>query len=880
MLFGQDRARHFKRFRTEADGCKWLVESREDAGSSSSNPADDGSRNGRNSHFPQLANGDVFLDNAGAPPVPKWLIDAHASDLATTLVANPHSEASGPAAAQTAARIAHVRTRILRFFGVDPSTHTVVFTSNATAALRLVADAFPWTAASHFCFHESSHTSVVGIRQAVSSAAAAGRDDKGSPASWHCMSTSQIASFIKGSCQRHRRDGANCNACRPTPPSAIGQEPSRSIRDAPETHSLLAFPAQSNFSGERYPLEWIRAVQGIHHVPQQALIDAGIQQSGHAGWTGRWSLLLDCASFVASSRLDLSAWPADFAVVSFYKIFGFPTGLGALIVHNDTALTRLIPGRSYFGGGTVAAVAVDAPFCRARQDVAASHEQGTLPFTEILALEHGFDYIETHLGGWGVLSLHVDSLASWTRMSMAALRHENGLGLPVCTLYPSSPAADQQAGSKSSNNNDNDDDDNNNNNNITGDRKDDPLLLGPIIAFNLLDDSGHHIGYSQVARLAGIHKIHLRSGCFCNPGACQSFLCLSAHDIQHNFEHHGHSCGDGIDLIQGLPTGALRVSFGPANTWADAQKWMAFLKSHFVSGSVMASSPAPRPSLTSTQARLSGIALYPIKSCGAFVVQSWPVAPSGLLWDRYWMLVDALSGNPVTQKQCPRMCRVRIVALDRDNSTLTVRFSRSACNSNSNSILDAFDRQLTITAEPSSQSQSQADEWFSHHLQQRVRLVAGSAHAMPKGMCSRSNVAAAGMASFANQSPYLIVSRSSFESVVTSMSDPVLASAMDIMAFRPNFIIDGTEPFAEDAWIGRRLHIGKHELEIGEHCQRCQMVCIDPESGQRSVEPLSTLARTRKVKGRIVFGVHARNHRLLSSCTPITVSVGDLVYSV
>ena len=39
-----------------------------------------------------------------------------------------------------------------------------------------------------------------------------------------------------------------------------------------------------------------------------------------------WYVVLDAASYVATSRLDLSLYPADFIAVSFYKMFGFPTG--------------------------------------------------------------------------------------------------------------------------------------------------------------------------------------------------------------------------------------------------------------------------------------------------------------------------------------------------------------------------------------------------------------------------------------------------------------------------------------------------------------------------------------------------------------------------
>jgi selenocysteine lyase/cysteine desulfurase len=68
-----------------------------------------------------------------------------------------------------------------------------------------------------------------------------------------------------------------------------------------------------------------------------------------------WDVMLDCAAFVPTSRLDLSVEAPDFVSISFYKMFGYPTGLGALIARRD-ALDRL--QRPWFSGGTVVAANV------------------------------------------------------------------------------------------------------------------------------------------------------------------------------------------------------------------------------------------------------------------------------------------------------------------------------------------------------------------------------------------------------------------------------------------------------------------------------------------------------------------------------------------
>lgn len=183
----------------------------------------------------------------------------------------------------------------------------MVFTSGCTAALKLVAESFPWRrgtrceAGSCFAFLTDSHTSVVGMRGLTS--------DLG-------VTTLPVAPEQLRSSGRLEPEGDLCR-----------------------TPHLFCFPAQSNFSGRKYPLSHVRGIQERRLRPASDL-------------RGRWFVLLDAASYVGCSPLDLRRCPADFVCISFYKMFGFPTGLGALLVRNAAAgMLR----KAYFGGGTVAA---------------------------------------------------------------------------------------------------------------------------------------------------------------------------------------------------------------------------------------------------------------------------------------------------------------------------------------------------------------------------------------------------------------------------------------------------------------------------------------------------------------------------------------------
>ncbi|KAL6998952.1 Molybdenum cofactor sulfurase [Sarracenia purpurea var. burkii] len=94
--------------------------------------------------------------------------------------------------------------------------------------------------------------------------------------------------------------------------------------------------------------------------------------------------------------------------------------------------------------------------------------------------------------------------------------------------------------------------------------------LGPIVSFNLKRPDGSWFGYREVEKLASLSGIQLRTGCFCNPGACAKYLALSHLDLLSNIEA-GHICWDDHDIIHGKPTGAVRVSFGYMSTFEDAK---------------------------------------------------------------------------------------------------------------------------------------------------------------------------------------------------------------------------------------------------------------------------------------------------------------------
>ena len=302
----------------------------------------------------------TYLDHAGATLYSKSQLEAYTADLTANLYSNPHSHS--PSSLQTTAAVDHTRDSILRFFGTDSSRYNVVFTSGCTGALKLLGECFPWRGKnaklkrtnmdviytrdlreskgngrasipsesgerrSIFCYLEDNHTSVVGIREVAAQFGA----------SVVCASVDDIIELDDG--MTTLEYGAASTA-------SIPVIYSNSSSDCNEIFNLFAYPAQSNFSGRKYPLSWAVAIPNGH------VSIAGIHPPFFPKYSPKsWKICLDAASHVGTSPLDLAKCPVDFVTLSFYKIFGFPTGLGALLVRKDN--THLL-NKAYFGGGTV-----------------------------------------------------------------------------------------------------------------------------------------------------------------------------------------------------------------------------------------------------------------------------------------------------------------------------------------------------------------------------------------------------------------------------------------------------------------------------------------------------------------------------------------------
>jgi molybdenum cofactor sulfurtransferase len=422
------------------------------------------------------ARGNVYLDYTGGSLYAASQIEEHLRMLRDAVYGNPHSV--NPTSSAATGLVERARAAVLRYFNAPVSDYACIFTPNATGALRLVGEAYPFGPRGRFLATLDNHNSVNGIRQFARA--------KGAKTAYVPLEAPDLR-VAAGVLENHLDDAAA------------------------DGHNLFAYPAQSNFSGVKHPLKWIEPAH----------------ERG-------WDVLLDCAAFVPTSRLDLSAWEPDFVAVSFYKMFGYPTGLGALLARRR-AVERL--QRPWFSGGTVVAVTVEG-------DMAVPHsghalfEDGTVDYLGIPAVEIGLRHIERI--GIDTISRRVAGLGTWLLEALQRLEHSDGS--PAIRLYGP-----------------------------TGwDRR------GATIAFNFLHPDGRAVDERFVDRVAAAHNISIRTGCFCNPGAGEAAFSLSKQRLTEEQFEDGMTLDDYIGRV-GMPTGgAVRVSLGLATNFADVHRFMTF----------------------------------------------------------------------------------------------------------------------------------------------------------------------------------------------------------------------------------------------------------------------------------------------------------------
>lgn len=420
----------------------------------------------------------VYLDFTGGNLYSASQINRHLKFLSKQVLGNPHS--FNPTSLAATQFVESARQAVLDFF--NASDYLCIFTANASAALHIVGECYPFNNQSHLLLLSDNHNSVNGIRE-------------------YC---------------KHK--GGNYSYSYVDPHNEMRINDDQLTIDL-KLHfginkKLFAYPAQSNVTGVKHDLNWIERAH-----------DAG------------WDVLLDAAAFVPTNTLDLSKVNPDFVSISFYKIFGYPTGLGCLLVHKDS-FTKLV--RPDFAGGTVSLASVGV----GRHLLLPGHERfenGTVNYLSIPAVEIGLDYIDAI--GMNNINERVTMLTGLLVDELTALCHHTGESL-IRIVGPRS----------------------------TKNR-------GGTIAMNFYNDKAHKYPAQDIEREANSLNISLRTGCFCNPGIDELEHDINATDLANIFNNIDNGDHYDVHSLSDKLRGSVRISVGFITNVSDVIKFVSFARS-------------------------------------------------------------------------------------------------------------------------------------------------------------------------------------------------------------------------------------------------------------------------------------------------------------
>ncbi|TRM68814.1 pyridoxal phosphate-dependent transferase [Schizophyllum amplum] len=441
----------------------------------------------RRTDYKRLANsGETYVDWMGGALYPERLVRAHTEFLCTRVLANTHSGSNPSALSHECASAA--REAVLRFFHAPAEDYTVIFTPNASGALKLIGEAYPFQEGGAFVLAADSHNSVNGIRCFAS---AKGADVTYIPSTSQGGLDPEEARTLLASC------------------SPRGRRP-----------ALLALTAQSNISNSKVPLAVADTAKALGY-----------------------DVLLDAAALAPTSSLSLAQHPAiDALAVSFYKMFGYPTGVGALVARKDLLL-RL--KRPWFAGGTVDLVQVPGDLVTHAPELHEQFEDGTVDYLALAAVSDGLRLLAVYQP---LLPLRLTCLLHYLIAEVQQLRYA-GTNTAVVRVLSRPPKAPGDAGATAS--------------------------------LEFLDPAGVTIPPDSVARSATRAGIALRTGCVCNPGGAAALLSVATNMAA----LPPGSTHESFEEVVGRALGVVRISLGLASNFEDVWrvvKWARGVAEHGV----------------------------------------------------------------------------------------------------------------------------------------------------------------------------------------------------------------------------------------------------------------------------------------------------------
>eukprot|EP00792_Barthelona_sp_PAP020_P009770 TRINITY_DN3320_c2_g3_i2.p1 TRINITY_DN3320_c2_g3~~TRINITY_DN3320_c2_g3_i2.p1 ORF type:complete len:615 (+),score=134.25 TRINITY_DN3320_c2_g3_i2:27-1847(+) len=493
----------------------------------------------RGKQLPQLDN-NYYLDYTGASLATRQQIFESSDLLINNLWGNPHSV--NPSSSYSNLQFARTTAMLLDFLGTSADTHSVIYTSGATEAIKIVGENFDSNSDSVFVYSTVNHASVVGLTQ--------------------FFDPNQLIPV----------SSLSITVLRETIFNLINERafPLKNVLN------LIAIPLQSNLDGS------IVSLVELNDLYTDLLMKDK---------DNRWLFLVDGAAYVPTHKMNLQEQlQIDFFPISFYKIFGYPTGLGALVVKREVAN---VLKKKYFGGGTILYTTTESLLSEENiyrhKSFTTRFQDGTVAFSLIPQLQFGFKMINSL--SMSKVNKHTMSLTNFLVKKLNLLKYKNYAINPIIFAGKHSNVAKDKIISV------------------------DAAEQGPIIAIMLKKVNGQYISSRAFVDSASFQKIHLREGCQCNYGHCDIINGIDEtfrEDYFHNQCCHGDekenscfpvdtfsnwtkrfeqalddgSCGCGAssvdpikcpDVFKSRPLGVIRISFGYSSSFEDIKAFYNFL---------------------------------------------------------------------------------------------------------------------------------------------------------------------------------------------------------------------------------------------------------------------------------------------------------------
>lgn len=412
--------------------------------------------------------GYTYLDYAAGSLYADRQIKSHLKLLKTYTFGNVNANSSPSLSATRLVK--ETRALVLDFFNATDNYYCI-FTPNVAEALKMVGEAYPFNEDAFLLLSSDNHNSVNKI----------GEFAKNAGASYTCSPLQKESLFIEEKKLIQNLDGHQY-----------------------KRNKLFAFPAQSNASGVKHSLEYV----------------AMAKQRG-------WDVLLDTASFVSTNKLDLQLVQPDFATVSFYKIFGYPTGLGCLLVKKEM-FNKMNKPEHAIGKSSISTASVQTHFFKEDYE---RFEDGTVSYLDIPAVKEGLKHM--HKIGMDTVCSRVQMLTSWLYHKLVELKHNSGT--PLLHIFGTT----------------------------------DLSRRGGTLAMHFYNKDGKRYPLIEIEAEANVYKIALRTGCFGNPGVEEVNSELSDGLANENYEMRNENRKF---------SGSIRISLGIASNFKDVVTFYNFAK--------------------------------------------------------------------------------------------------------------------------------------------------------------------------------------------------------------------------------------------------------------------------------------------------------------